>query len=141
MTVSPGPPKTAAVRAVMQANRRRDTKPERLLRSALHQQGYRFRVDLPVRAGDRTVRPDIVFPRVRVAVFVDGCFWHRCPRHGVKPHHNSAYWQAKLDRNVERDRLVTCALQAEGWNVLRIWEHTPTATAAALVVDALAESA
>lgn len=121
----------------MQANRRRDTKPERLLRSALHRQGYRFRVDLRVTTADRTVRPDLVFARARVAVFVDGCFWHRCPDHGVRPKHNAAYWHAKLDGNVERDQLVNRALEAEGWTVVRIWEHTPTATAAELVVDAL----
>ena len=79
----------------MQANRRRDTGPERALRSELHRRGLRFRVDHPVRTGGHTVRPDIVFSRARVAVYVDGCFWHSCPLHATLPKSNAAYWTPK----------------------------------------------
>jgi DNA mismatch endonuclease (patch repair protein) len=67
-------------------------------------------------------RPDFVFHSERVAVFVDGCFWHGCPRHATKPATRAAWWKAKLARNAQRDRSVTRALRASGWTVLRIWE-------------------
>src|SRR4051794_22042546 len=92
------------------ANRHHDTKPERALRSELHARGLRFRKDLAIRAGPRLVRPDIVFTRARVAVFVDGCYWHACPEHGTLPRRNSPYWSRKLESNVERDRSVDAAL-------------------------------
>ena len=76
------------------------------------------------------IRPDIVFTRVRVAVFVDGCFWHRCPEHGSSPKTNSGWWRQKLDTNVERDRATDTALAEAGWTVIRIWEHEDTCTAA-----------
>jgi DNA mismatch endonuclease (patch repair protein) len=85
----------------------------------------RFRADFPVSVGDRTVRVDVAFTRVRVAVFVDGCFWHRCPQHGTAPRTNSAYCGPKLDRNVQRDGEVNEALASAGWTVVRIWEHVP----------------
>lgn len=107
----------------MRANRRTNTKPEVRLRSILHRRGLRFRKDLPVRTASRLVRPDIVFTRARIAVFVDGCFWHACPQHGTQPKSNNWYWQPKLARNVARDREVDAALTAEGWHVLRLWEH------------------
>lgn len=75
-------------------------------------------------------RADIVFSRARVAVFVDGCFWHRCPEHGSKPRSNSGYWQAKLDRNIDRDRRNDEILSAAGWCVVRIWEHEDAGEAA-----------
>ena len=68
-------------------------------------------------------KPDFVFPKLRLAVFVDGCFWHGCPRHGTKPRHNAAFWGKKFARNKARDRLVTRTLRQSGWRVLRIWEH------------------
>ena len=71
----------------------------------------------------RRVSVDFVFRRERVAVFVDGCFWHGCPKHGTMPAGNRAFWKAKLARNAERDTLVTRALRKAGWTVLRIWEH------------------
>ncbi len=107
----------------MKANRRRDTKPERVVRSELHRRGLRFRKDHPVRTPERLVRVDVAFTRARLAIFVDGCFWHRCPVHGTEPARNSSYWTPKLDRNVARDRAVDAALLAEGWTVLRFWEH------------------
>jgi DNA mismatch endonuclease (patch repair protein) len=117
----------------MRANRRTDTKPERRLRSALHQRGLRFRKDLRLNAGGRKVRPDIVFTRRRVAVFVDGCFWHRCPIHGRWPQRNASYWNEKFGRNVARDQADTLALEGAGWSVLRIWEHVSTTEAADLI--------
>lgn len=79
------------------------------------------------------MRPDLVFPRRRVAVFVDGCFWHVCPEHGREPTRNEWYWTPKLRRNVERDRAADAALEAAGWRVIRIWEHVPVEEAAAVV--------
>lgn len=68
-------------------------------------------------------RPDFVFPRIRAAVFVDGCFWHRCPKHGSMPGSNAAFWRKKFATNKARDQQVTCKLRRSGWSVLRIWEH------------------
>jgi DNA mismatch endonuclease (patch repair protein) len=126
-----------AIRRTMLSNRRTDTGPERLLRSRLHQRGLRFRKDHPLRVGSRVVRPDVVFPRARVAVFVDGCFWHRCPVHATTPKTNRAFWQAKLEANVRRDRLVDGALEKAGWRVVRVWEHEDPAVAAERVIIAL----
>lgn len=130
-------PTSAAVSRRMRANRRAGTRPEEQLRSALHRRGLRFRKDLPIVTPTRRVRPDIVFTRARVAVFVDGCFWHRCPEHGAIPRANAAYWVRKLERNVVRDRAVDEALAAEGWTVLRIWEHEPVVAAVDRVRQAL----
>jgi DNA mismatch endonuclease (patch repair protein) len=130
-------PSSAAATAVMKANHRVDTRPERALRSALHRQGERFRKDFSIRAGDVRVRPDIVFTRRRLAVFVDGCFWHRCPQHATSPRSNSEYWRTKLDGNVARDRRNDAALRADGWSVLRVWEHEPVEEAVVRVVESL----
>ena len=118
-------PSSPAVTKVMKGNRRADTKPEIALRSALHRAGLRFRKDFRVPTASRSPRPDIVFTRARVAVFVDGCYWHRCPVHGNTPKVNTDYWGPKFERNVERDRLDTEALVGEGWEVVRLWEHVP----------------
>ena len=125
----------------MRAIRRTDTKPEVALRRALHRQGYRFRKDyrLDLAEGKR-VRPDIAFTARRVAVFVDGCFWHACPEHGGKPAKNTWYWEPKLQRNVERDRLADAALSAAGWDVVRVWEHEPLDAAVTAVLAALTKS-
>jgi DNA mismatch endonuclease (patch repair protein) len=122
----------------MQANRRADTKPETTLRSALHRRGMRFRKDLLLQLeGGVRVRPDIVFTARRVAVFVDGCFWHVCPEHGRYPATNDWYWTPKLRRNMERDRTANSALQAAGWHVIRIWEHEDLDRAVAAVEGAV----
>ncbi len=110
------------VRARFRKQRRRDTKPEIALRSALHRKGLRFRVDHKVLPEMRS-RPDIVFGPSKVAVFVDGCFWHRCPEHGTTPKNNREWWEQKLDANVSRDRRVDAQLREAGWVVLRVWEH------------------
>ncbi len=122
----------------MRANRRTDTKPELALRRALHRLGYRYRKDyrLDLESG-RRVRPDIAFTARKVAVFVDGCFWHACPEHGSKPRANEWYWGPKLIRNVERDRVTDAALILAGWTVIRLWEHVPLDEAVATVITAL----
>lgn len=102
----------------MQSNRGRDTGPELALRRALWREGIRYRLRYPLPG-----RPDLVFPRKRLVVFVDGCFWHCCPEHGAKPKTNAEFWNKKLARNVARDREVTGILREEGWTVLRVWEH------------------
>jgi DNA mismatch endonuclease (patch repair protein) len=120
----------------MLGNRRRDTKPEVALRSALHRAGLRFRKDLRVDLGTSKPRPDVVFTRVKVAVFVDGCFWHSCPKHGTKPTRNADYWLPKLARNVERDRKQDADLVEHGWRVVRIWTHEPLEDSVKRVIEA-----
>jgi DNA mismatch endonuclease (patch repair protein) len=125
-------PTSSTASRVGKGNRRSGTKPEVELRSNLHRRGLRFRKDFPVRVGTgRPVRPDIVFTGARVAVFVDGCFWHGCPEHQVIPGSNRDYWVPKLRRNIDRDREVDEALTSAGWQVIRIWEHEDPATAGA----------
>jgi DNA mismatch endonuclease (patch repair protein) len=82
-------------------------------------------------------RADIAFTRQRIAVFIDGCFWHSCPEHLHLPKANADYWIPKLARNVERDAEVTAVLRGLGWTVLRFWEHVPAETAAREIVDAV----
>ena len=128
---------TESTSRAMRSNRRTDTRPELALRSELHRRGLRFRKDFPVTVAGHRARPDVVFTRARVAVFVDGCFWHSCPDHGRPPNSNKDYWGPKLARNVERDRIGDEALSAAGWAVVRVWEHTPSAQAAELVLETL----
>jgi len=118
-------PTSASASKVMRANRKRDTGPELRLRSALHAKGLRYRLGVAIRAGHVRVVPDVVFRGPRLAVFVDGCFWHRCPAHGNDPRANITYWLPKLARNVDRDRRVDAGLAASGWLVVRVWEHEP----------------
>lgn len=106
----------------MSRARRRDTKPELDVRRLLHARGMRYRVSYPVPgAARRTI--DIAFTRARIAVFLDGCFWHGCPEHGTLPRANADWWAAKLRRNAERDAETDRVLAADGWTVLRFWEH------------------
>lgn len=111
-----------ASRAVMSANKGRDTKPERLLRSALHRRGLRYRVSArPIADLRRTA--DVVFTKTRVAVFVDGCFWHGCPEHHRPATKRAEFWQEKIEGNRARDADTNAALNAQGWTVVRVWEH------------------
>jgi DNA mismatch endonuclease (patch repair protein) len=122
----------------MRGNKKRDTKPELALRSALHAAGLRFRVDFPIAVpGRRPIRADIAFTRQRLAVFVDGCFWHRCPDHCSVPVSNRSYWMPKLQRNAERDVETTNALRDATWTVVRVWEHADAHRAVETVVTAL----
>ena len=123
-------------RRSMSRQRTRDTRPELAVRRRLHALGYRYRVDhrpLP----DLRVRGDLVFTRARVVVFVDGCFWHRCPQHATSPRHNGGWWQTKLEINVARDRATDRRLAKEGWRVVRIWEHETPDDAVSVITDAL----
>lgn len=123
--------------ANMRSNRRVDTKPEMALRAALHAMGYRYRKDFRLDLPLRRVRPDIAFTSRKIAVFVDGCFWHACPDHGSKPKSNDWYWSPKLAKNVERDRAADEALAQAGWTVVRLWEHVPLGEAIDAVVAAV----
>jgi DNA mismatch endonuclease (patch repair protein) len=99
--------------------RGRNTTPELLLRRLLWEAGLRYRLHARAPAG----RPDIAFPRSRVAVFIDGCFWHGCPDHYVRPRSSGEFWSRKLAENVRRDATQTKRLEALGWRVCRFWEH------------------
>lgn len=125
----------------MKACRKVDTRPEVALRSELFKRGYRFRKNYRVRTDDRSIRIDIAFPRRRLAIFVDGCFWHCCPEHGNLPKLNEGYWKAKLARNVSRDRAVDRSLGRFGWRVVRVWEHVIAADACDRVEKEFANNA
>jgi DNA mismatch endonuclease (patch repair protein) len=120
----------------MQGNRGRDTKPELALRRELHRRGLRYFVNRrPVPSLPRTA--DILFPRTKIAVFVDGCFWHGCPTHHTVAQANAGFWAAKVDRTRQRDRETTGSLQLAGWVVIRVWEHEPIDFAADLVQETI----
>lgn len=134
----PRPLTDAATSARMSRQRRTGTGPELALRRELHRRGLRYFVDrAPIRGQRR--RADVIFPRRKVAVYVDGCFWHRCPQHATDPKNNAQWWAEKLAGNVARDRATDETLRAAGWQVVRIWEHEDAATAADRVQSALAD--
>ena len=120
----------------MRANRGRDTRPEMLVRRALHARGWRYRVTHRPLASDRRRTVDIAFTRQKLAVLIDGCFWHCCPEHFVMPKTNLPYWQEKIADNVRRDAATNTLLEENGWSVLRFWEHQEPAT----VVEAIEAS-
>lgn len=120
----------------MRGNRSRDTKPELALRSAVHALGLRFRVaDKPLPNLRRTA--DMVFKSSRVAVFLDGCYWHGCPQHYVPSRTSIDYWGAKISRNKERDAETNRLLTESGWRVIRVWEHESPTDAARRVYSLL----
>lgn len=124
----------------MQRAPRRDTKPELALRSALHRRGLRFFVDrAPIPSSRR--RADLLFPTQRVAVYVDGCYWHGCPVHGTWPKANAEWWREKIYGNRTRDRDTDRMLHEAGWTSVRIWEHEAVDEAAKRVLLALGASA
>lgn len=125
-----------AVQKRMATTKRRDTKPELAIRSALHRMGLRFFVDRAIVGNKR--RADVVFPTERVAVFVDGCFWHSCPTHGTTPRQNRDWWVEKLETNRRRDADTNAVLRDHGWTVLRFFEHEDPQTAAQVVFDRIA---
>ena len=123
-----------SARAVMRANKGSDTKPELAVRSAMHALGLRYRVGVrPLPQLRRTA--DVVFPRERVVVFVDGCFWHGCPSHYRPATTNSQFWSEKIETNRARDHETSELLEAEGWLVVRVWEHEPPREAARHIRD------
>jgi DNA mismatch endonuclease (patch repair protein) len=116
----------------MQGNKGRDTRPELAVRSAVHALGLRYRVGIrPVPQIRRTA--DLVFPGRKVAVFVDGCFWHGCPAHHRPATRNSEFWNAKIEGNIARDADTDRRLALDGWRVIRVWEHEDPAAAAASI--------
>lgn len=117
----------------MSQNKGRDTKPEVRLRKACFALGLRYRLH-PKLLG----RPDFVFPRYRLAVFVDGCFWHGCPLHYQAPRTRADFWAKKRDANARRDLAVTKELEALSWQVLRVWEHEVRADVASVALAILA---
>ncbi len=132
-TKRPVPPSTAKS-AEMSRVRNRDTAPEMALRSELHRRGLRFRVDRVPAPGVKS-RADLVLGPAKVAVYVDGCFWHRCPEHGTTPKTNADFWKRKLIRNQKRDAETDRLLEEHGWAVVRIWEHEDPGEAAKRVED------
>jgi DNA mismatch endonuclease (patch repair protein) len=116
----------------MKAQRLRDTAAEVALRSELHRLGLRFRVEQKVLPGLRR-RADVVFPRAKVAVLIDGCFWHACPVHATWPKANADWWKNKIEANRKRDADTNEALARAGWYVVRVWEHEPAPSAAGRV--------
>ena len=128
----------AATSARMARIRNRDTAAELSIRKELHRRGRRYFVQRAVLPGRR--RADIVFPRAKVAVFVDGCFWHSCPEHATSPKTNADWWADKLARNVARDRQTDSDLQAAGWCVIRVWEHESASDAADAIEAAVREA-
>lgn len=129
-------PLDAQTRERFKRQPRRDTKPELAIRRELHRRGFRFRLDARVSKSIRS-KPDIVFNGAKVAVFVDGCFWHRCPDYGTLPKNNHQWWAEKLCASTERDTRTTATLKAEGWKVIRIWEHEPVNEAVERVAAAV----
>ncbi len=130
---------TAAVRKRMQAVRQRDTSAEVLIRKSLYAQGVRYRVHrrpLP----DLNRRADIVFVGRRVAVFIHGCFWHRCPKHGSTPYANGEWWKAKLKENERRDRETVRLLRRARWRVLVVWEHEAPSIAVRRIMKVLRDA-
>lgn len=122
-------PSSDAVRVRMQRQRTTGTAPECALRRELHRLGLRYRVNVAIPALSR-MKVDVLFPTERIAVFVDGCFWHRCPVHATWPTSNATFWRTKLDRNAERDRQTDAALSGAGWSPIRVWEHEDARVAA-----------
>lgn len=132
------PPAQGTAQKVLASQKKRDTAPELALRRVLFARGLRYRVDASILPGLRR-RADVVFPRERVAVFMDGCFWHACPQHGNAPKTNSAWWAEKLAANAARDQHTDMLLQEAGWRVLRFWEHEEPSAAAERVLRLLLE--
>ncbi len=120
----------------MRANRKRNTRPEIRLRSALYRRGLRFRVAVRAEPNINAV-VDVVFRGARVAVFVDGCYWHGCPTHGTKPRTNADYWIPKIERTRRRDELNDGVLRQAGWEPIHVWEHEAVVDAADRVAAAV----
>lgn len=127
---------SAAVSARMQRQARADTAPEMAVRRLLHARGHRYRVGWPV-PGSRRRTIDVAFVGRRVAVFIDGCFWHSCPIHATSPRANAGWWTSKLSRNRDRDRETDEFLRRAAWTVLRIWEHEEPESAVRRIEEVL----
>ncbi|MGI5501589.1 very short patch repair endonuclease [Lentzea sp. CA-135723] len=124
--VDPGSAPAATSEAtskVMRRTRRTGTAPEMAVRRALHRRGLRYLVDVAPPGTNRRRRVDVLLRGARIALFVDGCFWHSCPEHGHLPKANREWWRVKLHGVVVRDRDTDLQLAAAGWRVVRVWEH------------------
>jgi len=129
-------PSSDSVSKRMKNTPTRDTPAELAVRKILHSRGLRYRVDYrPLPALNR--RADLVFPRQKVAVFIDGCFWHGCPEHGTGSKSNSDYWDEKIKGNRVRDLDTNMHLEEQGWRVIRVWEHESATAAADLIAEAV----
>ena len=117
---------------IMSKIRGKDTKPELLLRKSIFRRGYRYRINY--RFKELNFKPDMVFVSKKLCVFIDGCFWHKCPRCYRTPKTHKKYWLPKIERNVERDRQQDTYLRKNGWKVIRIWEHEINENIQAVVV-------
>lgn len=127
-------PSSKAAYVRMKATKPRDTAPEKALRSELHKKGLRYRVDIrPIKELNR--RADIVFISAKVAIFVDGCFWHGCPIHGTQAKANAEFWRNKIRRNQARDKETNQLLKKAGWQVVRVWEHEDSEKASKKIYD------
>lgn len=127
-------PSSPAASARMRANRSRDTAPELAVRRLLHARGLRFRVHYAPLPGLRR-RADIAFTRARLAIFIDGCFWHGCPEHGTQAKANAGFWHEKIETNRRRDVETTQRLEDADWLVLRFWEHEDFADVAGRIAE------
>lgn len=130
------PASSAAARRRMERTRQRDTAAELALRRALFALGLRYYVDRRPLADVRR-RADVLFPRTKVAVYVDGCFWHGCPLHATWPAENAEFWRDKIETNRRRDEDTNRRLAEAGWLVVRIWEHEDAGAAAGRIADAV----
>ena len=131
-------PSSKAALSRMKAAKPRDTAPEKALRSALHKIGLRFRIDVkPIKGLNR--KADVVFRPTKVAVFVDGCFWHSCPIHGTEAKANAEFWALKIKQNQERDKDTVIQFEAAGWKVVRVWEHENAEKASKKIYDIVAK--
>ncbi|MFF7206119.1 MULTISPECIES: very short patch repair endonuclease [unclassified Streptomyces] len=128
-------PSSPTVSARMSRQTSRNTTPEMAVRKILHAAGLRYRLHVGVPGMPRRTI-DIAFPGAKVAVFLDGCFWHGCPEHATQPKANAAWWREKLDRNMARDLETNRQLQTAGWRVLRFWEHEDPSAVAAIIAMA-----
>lgn len=136
MTRQSASPASDGVAARMSRQAARDTGAAIAVRRLLHASGLRFRVQYPVPGvARRTI--DIAFPSRRIAVFLDGCFWHGCPEHATHPRANAEWWRAKLERNIARDAETNTSLESAGWTVLHFWEHEAPQKVAEQVIQAL----
>lgn len=131
-------PSSAEARRRMQSVRQKNTSAESALRRELHARGLRYRIQVPVLTKPRRVA-DVAFSGLRVAIFVDGCFWHGCPQHATWPKQNAEFWRAKIIANQQRDRDTDERLRAEGWKVVRAWEHEPPERVAAKIATIVAK--
>ncbi len=129
-------PSSIAALDRMRAAKPRDTAPEKALRSELHKRGLRFRVDVrPIKELNR--RADIIFRSAKVAVFVDGCFWHGCPIHGTQAKANAEFWKNKIKQNQIRDEDTNKQLKKVGWKIVRVWEHENPEKASEKILDTI----